>query len=231
MTLDQYRTIIRALVPGAKVSVVSNSILEQLINMGVDDVNAFGCVYCSDKKFDVEAEKQTYAIHTYIDDFLMPAKGGLWWNDGDSDNPDWKRLDGMTRESINSEYPRWLNDDSDSPLRYIIENDNLIIHPKPNTTLTNGFHMFHVKKAVWMTDGSHYPFTGSDVEIANYSILDDAIIDYVRWKLAEPLGKVQKGVIKKDDYIKNRNEKIDLLKTRLDISSTPGARMRGPTIG
>ncbi len=231
MILTNFRLLIRMYVPSAKVNVINNVKLDLLINKGVDDVNEEAGAYKGDTTFNVVTEKQTYSISTEIPDFVMMDKGGLWWNDGTASTPNWQRLDGMFRDSLDGQYPLWRDDDSSDPLRYILENDVLTIHPKPDTSLSDGFWAYYIKKAVPMTQGTHYPFTGSTSELTALSVLDDAIIDYVRWKLAEPLGSERKGIITEQDYRNNLVRKVDLLSTRFDVSATPGIRMRGTTIG
>ena len=229
MTLDQFRTVIRAYVPSAQVSVIGNTLLDLLINKGVDDVNLRAAAYLGDKKFNVTAEVRTLELHTVISDFAAMAEGGVWWNTGTASSVDWKKLDPYTRRSLNDQYPQWMNQTSSDPLRYIQEGDNLQIDPMPNTTLSNGFWAFYIKKATSMTDGTHYPFSGSTIQIASLSILDDAIIDYVRWKLAGPLKSDNQGILLEQDYEKSVAQKIQLFKRRLDISAN-NSRMRGPTI-
>ncbi|GAF79529.1 unnamed protein product, partial [marine sediment metagenome] len=186
--------------------------------------------YQGDKKFNVVAEKRTYLLSANIDDFAAFDEPGLWWNDGTAASPDWKKLDPYTQRSLRDQFPRWMNEDSDSPLRYVQEGDNLQIDPMPNTALSEGFWGFYIKKPKTMTSPSHYPFSGTTTEITIFTVLDDAIIDYVRWKLQHPLSKVEKGIIAEKDYDKSIAERIELFKRRLDISAN-NARMRGPTIG
>ena len=230
MILDDFRTLIRAFVPAAKIAVVGNTLLDLLINQAVNDVNIRAAAYQGDTKFNATAEQQTYNFSTAVSDYVAMDEGGLWWNAGSASSPDWRKLDPYTRRSLNDQFPRWLSDTSDSPLRYFYEGDNLIIHPKPDTTLSSGFWIFNIKKPTAMTLSSHYPFSGSTTEIASLKVLDDCIVDYVRWKLHHPLGTKEEGIITEKDYDKSVAEKVMLLKRRLDISAN-NARMRGPSIG
>lgn len=231
MILSDFKTLIRAYVSGAKIAVITETMLELLINKGVDDVNIRASALTGDKKFNVTAESRTYVASSVISNFVAFAEGGLWWNAGSASSQNWRKLDPLMRQSLNDQFPRWMSQTSDNPIRYIHEGDNIIIDPIPKTTLTDGFWAFYVKKATAMTQGTHYPFSGSTTEIANLLVLDDAIIDYVRWKLNPILGKKAEGVIVEEDYRKSLAEKIQLFKRRLDISANPYARFRGPTIG
>lgn len=230
MTLDNFRTLIRMYVPSAKIRVISNTLLDVLINKGVDDVNMEGACWQGNKKFNVVAEENSYVMSSEIDDFIEFDNAGLWWNDGTASALDWKRLDSMSRRTLDDQYPQWKNEDSDSPLRVVLEGDNLLINPTPNTTIDEGFWAFYIKKPVIMSASGHYPFSGSTTEIGSLSKLDDAIIDYVRWKLSTPLGNDQKGVMTEQQYKQSRSEKILLLNRRMDISAYPNSRMRGPNI-
>jgi hypothetical protein len=161
------------------------------------------------------------------DDFLLPGLTGLWWYNG----TDWEALDPYTLKQLKSEFPLWMDDNSGDPQRYVVDNDRLIIHPKPDTTLADGF-MFddYIKAATWMTSGDHYPFTGSTTELHRLKDLDDAVIDYVRWKLQAMIGKDQKGVISEQDYFNQINIKSRLIKRRPDLPSNSQFKMKGPTI-
>lgn len=230
MTLTNFRTLIRAYVPSAKSSVVKTTLLDLLINKGVEDVNIKAAAFQGDKKFDVKADVRTLLMSEEVDDYVAFDEGGLWWNSGDADSPNWRKLDPLTSRSLNDQFPRWRDQDSDNPLRYVSEGNNLQIDPMPDTALSEGFWGFYIKKPEAMTVGTHYPFSGSSTEIASLTVLDDAIIDYVRWKLAGPLRSEEKGILLEKDYDKSLNERIYLLKRRLDISAN-NARMRGVTIG
>lgn len=231
MTLDNFRTLIRAYVPSAKISVVDNTLLDLMINEGVKDVNIYAMAMKANKKFTATANQQEYAFSTVIDDFITMDEAGLWWNAGSASSTDWRRMDPYERASLDDMFPRWKDDAVGSPFRYFIENDTLTVHPTVETTLSNGFWAFYIRKPTSMTLSTHYPFSGSTTEIGALSVLDDAIVDYVRWKIARIVGQYTEGTIPEGDYRKNLAAKILILKTRLDISGTPGIRMRGPTFG
>ena len=230
MTLNEFRTLIRLYVPAAKKTRITNGTLDTLINKAVDDVNVYALAYKGNEKFNVVAEDAEYKWSSEITDFACLDESGIWWNDGTSASPEWKRMSPMTRKVLDAAFPAWKDDDSDDPLRYFLEEDNVTFHPTPETALTDGFWAFYVKVATAMTTGTHYPFTGSTVEITALRVLDDAIIDYVRWKLARPLGADQQGVLTERDYRTNLSEKVRLLKRRPDIMASPNNRMQGPII-
>ena len=230
MTLSDFRTLIRAYVPAAKIQVISNAVLDLMINQGVKDINIKAAALVGNATFNVVAEQRDYTMSQQISDFIAFTDAGLWWNQGSASSLDWIRLTALTRRSLNDRYPQWANQDSDSPWRYIIEGDTLSIDPKPSASLTNGFWAFYIKKPTDMTQGSHYPFSGTTTEIASLSVFDDAIIDYVRWKLAGPLKAEATGILLEKDYDKSLASKIAIFKRRLDTTGN-NSRMRVPTIG
>lgn len=231
MTLSEFKALIRLQVPGAKTQVIPNGVLDTLVNRAVNDVNEFALAYKGNKTFDVTAEDEDIELNTEVDDYLAMNKSGLWWNSGSAASPSWIKLDPMTRESLDNEYPLWHDAGSGNPKRYFVEGNLLTISPKPDTTLTDGFHLYYIKTANPMTTGTQYPFTGTTSEITSLRVLDDCIIDYVRWKLARPLGKDAKGTISKRDYQENLVLKTNQLGRRLDLAGSPDIRMRGSHIG
>ena len=231
MTLDDFRTLIRAYVPGAKIRVIDNTLLTLLINKAVDDVNSFGMLIKSNKQFNVKAEQMEYDIRTEVaDDFLVMDKPGVWWNAGTSSTANWVQLWPKTEKWLDKFYTNWRDESSGSPKYYFIKNGKFNAFPKPNTALTNGFWIYYAQASVNMTLGTHYPFTGSNDELTFLRDMDDAIIDYVRWKLKRPLGKEVAGVIAEKEYEVIRLEKLELINRRVDISSHRFTKMRGPYI-
>ncbi len=230
MTLENLRALIRLYVSAAKVSAIPDATLDIIINKGVADLNEIGMILKSEKTFDVVADQLRYSLSTNIPDFLTPDKGGLWWNSGTAASPDWKELYPRTKKWLDTYRKDWRVSSSGDDQYYAVEPTELIIFPVSGTALTDGFWMMYIAKSVDMTLGTHYPFSGSTTEITSLAPLDDAIIDYVRWKLAEPIGKDKKGIITEAAYLKSRKEKLRLVKKRVDISSHRFTKMRPPTL-
>ncbi len=231
MTLDNFRTLLRAYVPGAKIKVVDNTLLTLLINKGCDDFNSFGMLLPTDKKFDVKSEQMKYDIKTEVaDDYVTMDRPGIWWNAGTATVTNWVQIDPVTEKWLDKYHTNWRDESSSDPLYYFIKKGKLNIFPKPKTALTNGFWLYYGQASVNMTLGTHYPFTGSTSELTHLRDADDVIIDYVRWKLSRPLGKIATGVLNKQEYENIRQEKLDLINRRIDISAHRDAKMRGPTI-
>lgn len=229
MILTDFRTLIRALVPGAIKTVISDTVMDLLINKGVDEVNVLADALTNTASFTATAEKGEYNIFKEVaKDFIAPGKTGLWWDDGTQ----WRQLDSETLKSMNVQYPTWRNDDSGDPRRFYQDGNRLVIHPKPDTTLVQGF-LFddYIQAATKMTDGTHFPFTGNkDEELVMLRPLDDAIIDYVRYRLQVMVGKDQKGVISEQEFLAGTQRKAALIQRRPDFGTNINFRMRGPHI-
>lgn len=231
MTLDDFRSLIRAYVPGAKIRVVDNTLLTLLINKAVDDVNAFGVLLPNDEPFNVKAEQMTYDMRTeVVSDYLTMDRSGIWWNAGTSDSTNWVQLDPVTEKWLDRFHTNWRDESSSDPKYYYIKKGKLNIFPKPKTALTDGFWIYYVQASVNMTLGTHYPFTGSTDELTFLRDMDDPIIDYVRWKLQRPLGKEASGIVTEKGYEAIRLEKLEQVNKRADISAHRDAKMRGPYI-
>lgn len=231
MIFSEFSDIIRMYVPGAKTTVISPTVLDLLINKGVDDVNSYALGYVGSKKIDVVAEQQEYEIHTEISDFLLIGKSGLLWNSGTVATPVWKKLIPITKTYLNKHISNWRDVDSDDPIYYYIEANTIGIYPKPDTNLTDGFWLDdYYKSATEMTDSGDFPFSGSPTQIVSLLDFDDVIVDYVRWKLQKVLGNKAQGVISEAEYVKLRAEKSLLIKRRPDIGSSTKFRMKIPSI-
>jgi len=231
MTLEDFRTLIRAYVPGAKIKVIDNTLLTLLINKGVDDTNSFGKLLDVTKKFNVKAEQAEYDIFSEITaDFLTMDRPGIWWNAGTATKTNWIQMIPKTAKWLDRFQTNWRDEGSGDPIYYFYKNGKFTFHPKPSTTLSNGFWLYYSKTSVNMTLSTHFPFTGATDELPHLRDMDDAIIDYVRWKLQRPLGKEAIGVIAKDEYKDTRLEKLGLINRRDDISAHRDAKMRIPLI-
>lgn len=231
MTLQNLRKLVRLYVPGAKTSVINNSTLDLLLNKAVREINIIGKVYRKNQKFAVVESQDNYDLTSVVSDFQLPDDSGLWWNDGTASSPDWVKLDPVDRNFMDKHFPTWRDDADSSPRRYFIENLTLTVHPAPNTALSEGFHLYMIRNTQDMTLSTHYPFTGSTTEFGAFRVFEDAILDYVTWKLGLPLGKLEKAQLSKKDFMETLNLALGLFNRRPDILASKAMRMRGPTIG
>src|SRR3990172_4144663 len=110
MTLDNLKILARAYVPGAKVNVISDSILELLLNAGAVEVAALTVCLKTNKKFDIEADKSEYNLSSVLGDFLVMDDPGVYWYNGSS----WKQLHPKTIKWLDENRPNWRDQTSGS---------------------------------------------------------------------------------------------------------------------
>lgn len=227
MKLTNIRALCRAMIPGCKTDVVSDTVLDLVINEGVKDIAAFTKCLTTNKKFNAVASQgnvdNPYILSTVIGNYLVADKAGLWWNQGSVASPDYKKLNPRTIAWLDANRPNWRDLPAGTPQDYAIDNDNLIVVPAPVASLSNGFWLFHAKTPTAMTNVDAYPFSGTTVEYSHLSMFDFAIIYYVRWKVMPMLNKdyIDNYNLAQGLYNKERNEKYALLKRRPDINNSP----------
>ena len=229
MTLANLIILARAMNPGAKASVINDTVLTLLINNGVVDIAAYTLCLKTNKKFNVVAEQSEYNLSSVITDYLGVDKPGLWWNQGDADDPEWKQLNSKTLKALDNDRINWRDLSSDDPQDYSIDGDILTIVPKPDTSLSNGFWLYYGKKPTPMTLSTHYPFSGTTTEFTHLTIFDDAVLSYVKWKIQPMLNKdtAQDFIVEKQAYEAEREEKFKIFKRRLDIAHSSDLRFQG----
>lgn len=227
MNRGDLKTLIRLFVPGAKTNRVSDTILNLLVQMAVDDISANVEPIKEDEQFKITAGDYKYDLSIAVDRFLSIADSGLWWNAGTNASTDWTRLYPRTLKWLDKTRPAWRDLGEGNPRWYTKEGDNLILIPVPNTTLDNGLWLYFNQKPRRMADDSHYPF-GYSAQIERLAILDEVIIKYVEWKLKQAIGgKEQEAVVRYQEYERMWRRKKKLLDRRADIQASQAARMQG----
>lgn len=215
MKLEYLLKLARAYIPGAKPQSIDDTTMTLILNQAALDIAAFTCCLKANKKFDVEASTQEYALSTKIGDYLTPDKSGLWWYNGTK----WTQLDARTLEWFDINRPNWRDLSAGTPQEYAIEGDTIIVVPKPVTALSSGFWLYYGKKPTDMSANSNFPFTGSNVEMTQLSIFDDAILKFAKWKIEPMINKDQDANLSMQEYLQERAEKKALLYRRPDIAS------------
>lgn len=189
MTLENLRKFARLYVPGGKENKIPDDIVDLTLNKGAEVISIITRCLATNKTFNVEAEENTYSLTSSVTRFGCIEKSGLWWNSGDADSPNWKRLKPRTLRWLDKNRTNWRDEDSGDPIFYVQEGDNLIITPTPDTDLDDGFKLYFAQKAPSMTQDDHYAFSGSTTEIARLAIFDEAILRYWEWKAYKMLGQ------------------------------------------
>lgn len=227
MNLSNLRTMSRLLVPELKTGRMENGQLDLIINMVIRSINGRLCLLKEDSKFNVIAEQYKYDLSNSsetVNRFFKVDKPGLYWNRGTTASPDWKKLDPKSLEWLDENVPQWRNADSGDPLYYAKEGKYLLVHPTPDTTLSNGFWLYFIENTRDMTSDGHYPF-GYDTEIPEYKILDDAIIEGIRAWLQAPVGEKDAQNPIFANFIRLLNEKKKDLGKALDINYDKNAKI------
>jgi hypothetical protein len=222
MIRSNLRLLARAMIPGAKIQVIPDDVMDILLDEGVKDIASYTLCLKSNKKFDVVANQAEYNLSVEISDYLAVDKSGLWWNNGTTFKP----VNPRTLKWLDINVPNWRNRSSGSPLNYSIDADILTVSPPPETALTDGFWLYYGKKPTPMTENDHYPFSGSTTEFTHLSIFDFAIILFVKMRLEPMLNKNADANLSRQEYLQEREEKKNLFYRRKDISSDNDTRMK-----
>lgn len=226
MTLAQLRQLARGMISGAKIQVIDNSTLDLILNEGVKDIAGYTLCLKANKKFNVVASDGEYDLSIVITDYLGVDKSGLWWYQGTQ----WKQLYPRTLQWLDQNKPTWRNLSAGSPQDYSIDADILTIVPKPETAVTEGFWLYYGKKPTPMSAEGHYPFSGSTIEFTHLSLFDMAIIKYAKWVIEPMLNKNQDANLSYQEYLREREEKMNLFYHRKDIAHASDTRMAGPAV-
>lgn len=234
MTLANLRTLTRAITPGATTGVIpsDNVLLDLILNKGVEEIAAYTACLPTNKKFNAVASQgdasDPYIISTVIGNYLTVGGGGLWWNQGSVASPQWKKLYPRTIEYLDENRTNWHEIADGTPEDYTIDGDNLYIVPAPVSSLTSGLWLFYSKTPGTMSDATHYAFSGSTTNLTHLSMFDFAIVYYARSKISPMLNKETGENLSYAEYIKERDEKFDLLKNNADFAQQ--ARFQGPLV-
>lgn len=229
MTLGNLRTLVRAMIPASKALPTDNTLLDLVINMAVNDLNAYAKCLKTSSTFNATLDDGDYDIATVISDYVCPDAPGLWYYNGTQ----WVQMHPRTLKWLDENRPNWRNLSSGTPYDYSIDGNVLTVVPKPSATTTNGFKLYHIEKAAAMTATGHYPFTGSTTEYPQFTIFDDAIIEYCKWKINPMINKNNDGSmvdISELAYRRIREEKTALYNRRPDISASRYTKMQGPRV-
>ncbi len=196
MKFSELLTMARLYTPGAKRTVVSDAQLKIVINAGAVDVATIAKCMHRTKTFNIEADKQEYSIVGDIaSDYVSMADSGIWMYNGTQ----WKEVEEKSRKFLDNKYINWRERDaSDVFLYFYVEDDMLGFYPTPESARTDGGEINYFRKGDEMVNDDDVPFHivgDNEVEITSLLTLSDSVLDYVRWKLSEPLSKATDEII------------------------------------
>lgn len=225
MNLGNLRTMTRVVVPGAKLNVISNAVLDLMLNNGAIDVATYSACLQENTKFDVVANQSEYNLSSVVSRFLVIAKEGLWYRDSATDN--YKRLYPRTMKWLNENRPYWRDEDAGVPQYYYQDGNNLGLVPAPDGAVDEGLWLYFGQKPQAMNSTIHWPF-GYGAEITRLAPLSECIVAYAEWKLVKALNAGQDAYKAKETaYKTSLAEKISLISRRSDISSDKKTKYGG----
>lgn len=184
MKLSELITRCKIKIPNLKISGINDDDLTVIINEGVREVNLLTQVYRGYTDFNVVANKQSYSLAIIAPTFLQIVTAGLWVCT--SGLPaDLKRVIPRTEEWLNKRTPNWRAASAATlPQYYYQSGDDLVMYPAMNAAITTGGRIHHTLVPTPMSNGNHYPFSGTTTQITQLLPLDKAIVEYVRKELA-----------------------------------------------
>jgi hypothetical protein len=223
MTLGDFINRIKMAVPNLGETGVTDAYLATLFNQSVNEVNLITKVYSGYTDFDIEANKRIYNLSVSVPTYLGTDKRGLFFLLG----TEWQKIDPKTEAYLSENFQAYLNAASvEQPNYYWINGDELGFYPAPSTSRAAGARLYHLKKATVMGNSAHYPFTGSNTEITVFSALDDAIIDWVNWKLKPAYGAVTDTDLGYRRFLESCRKGAMQIKRRRDLTNSNSTGMR-----
>lgn len=166
---------------------------ELLAAINAAEADFFGRVRSKDgvSTFNTEDGKQIYELP---DTILSIRK--LFYNKQNADGTDnWKELDPISLEKLSQEHPNWLSDaeaDRADPMRYMIYEDAIYLHPVPDTT-GKEVRVFHKSSAT--------PLSTLADNLNVDDTLVDAIKSHVLWKAWEKDKEAERAAVERATYL------------------------------
>ena len=218
MTLTQILSLIRVKIPAAPTSVISDANATIILNNGALEIARFTKCLPTYASFDTAADTIEYNLASLITDYLCPLETDMMhvlYYDGD----EYTDLDIVTLGYMMDNYPDWLTADSGDPERVVIIGDTMFAHPAPESTITNGFMFFYVKKPHQMDSTYVYPFGGT-TELSRLSPFHTLLIDYFEMEAYEVLDKSEPESNRITTARQKYSAKIELMRQELKKDAT-----------
>lgn len=224
MKLSEFLRRIKLEIPNIGQPGLTDEYITNLLNQACDHVNSFCKVYKSETDFDISADKKTYSLAEIVPSYLGRDKRGLFFKDSAGS---WKKILPTTEENVTENIQNFLNSSSvEIPTFYYITGDTIGFEPAPSTSTLKGAKLYHLKKSTPMSSADHFPFSGSTVEITALIPLDEPIIAWVKWKIAESYGTNTDVNLRQVDF-SNALRIANVFVNRIpDVSMSSQNRMR-----
>ena len=186
MILSDILSLARLYVPEVDSTVISDVNVTIILNQAAQKFVYLSEALPSSTLFNAVASQQGYNLSTYVTTYAKPRPEGLWWYD--SANSTWTQLKARTIKWLDENFPKWRDQAAGNPQYYSIDGDEITVHPKPNTSYTNGFKLYHFKVSVDMIAG-YYPFSGSNsVRYPFLNNYEEDLIDYYKYRAKQIMG-------------------------------------------
>ena len=186
MVLADILSLCRLYVPEATSTVISDANATIILNIGAQKFVLLAEALPTYTTFNAVASDGDYLISTNVSTYAKVRREGLWWYN--STNSKWVRLKPRSLRWLDMTLPQWRDGSAGNPEYYSIDGDEITVYPKPATSYTNGFKLYHFKISQDMATG-YYPFSGS--ASVRYSFLvnfEEDIIDYYKYRAKEIMG-------------------------------------------
>lgn len=221
-TRAQIETLSMAMTAGLKVSEISGgkTTIDLMVQKAADETAYLTAAILTDSKFSAVSGQPKYSLNTVVSRFCVIASSGLYWNQGTVVTPDYKQLDAKPIKWLDENINNWRDRTADAPQYFAQEGADLVVFPKPNANLADGFWLYFGQKAYNMTDDAHYPFFGT-TEWEHLTILDMALCLHFRWQSQFILNKGGAEVMAaRADYDKEAERVSGLLMRNLAIQNS-----------
>ncbi len=106
-----------------------------------------------------------------------------------------------------------------NPFRYSLDGDVITIHPKPDTTLDDGFKIYYWALSTDMSDDTHYPFTGSTTRDPFLADFEEDLLEYYKFRAKQVMGYAGQAEEAKQAFIDRAAFAKKQLKDRPDIAT------------
>jgi len=220
MQFSDLQTLARLYTAGAKKTVINDVQLKLIINQGAIDVATLSKCMPKTKTFDVTGSQRDYSLPTIASDYVAMDKSGVWLYNGSQ----WKEIEKKTKKYLDERYTNWRSMGESFPIFYYMKGDTLSFYKTPDETRASGGELNYFRKGQTMTDDSDTPFHvdgDKTTEITSLLTLSDSILDYVRWKLSEPLSKGTEEIISRQkEYYSALRGRMNAINEEIDLNSS-----------
>ncbi len=215
MKWEDLLSLSRLYIPEADSNVISDANALIIFNVAAQKFVYIAEALPTHTEFNIVASQQVYNISTNVPTYAKIRPEGLWWYD--SVNSSWTQVKGKTIAWLDENLPKWRDQSAGTPQYYSIDGDEITVYPKPLTSYTNGFKLYHFKIAQDMIAG-YYPFSGSAT--VRYPFLvnfEEDLIDYYKYRVKQIMGYPDQAEEAMTKFVAKADKAKAELKTRTDL--------------